>query len=56
MFFKFILLGIALTGVLFFTEVLLPKIKSKYKHYKEQKMRQKRRDAFRKKMNELEIK
>ena len=48
MFLRFVLLGICLTFVIFFMDVLLPKIKLKIKKQKQ--------EAFRKKMKELEIK
>lgn len=59
MFFKCILLGISLVVVLFIFDVLLPKLKLKYrlhKELKERKERKKREKAFSKKMKELEIK
>lgn len=56
MFFKFILLGISLSVVILLFDVLLPKIKLKYRLQKELKVRKKREKAFAKKMKELEIK
>ena len=56
MFFKCILLGISLVVVLFIVDVLLPKLKLKYRLHKELKERKKREQAFAKKMKELEIK
>ncbi len=56
MFFRFILLGISLSLVLIIFDVLLPKIKLKYRLHKELKVRKKREKAFAKKMKELEIK
>lgn len=56
MFFRFILLGICLTFVLFFMDVLLPKLKSKIKIHKENKIKKKKQTAFKNKMKELEIK
>lgn len=56
MFLKFVLLGISLTLIMFFFDVLLPKIKLKIRLYKELKDRKKKREAFKNKMKELEIK
>lgn len=56
MFLRFILLGILFVTLLFFTEIIIPKIKLKYRLYKELKEKKKRHEAFKKKMKELEIK
>ncbi len=56
MFIRFLLLGISLTLVIFFMDVLFPKIKQKYHLHKELRKRKKSQLAFRKKMKELEIK
>lgn len=56
MFLKFVLLGISLTLIMFFFDVLLPKIKFKIRLHKELKDRKKKREAFKNKMKELEIK
>ena len=56
MFLKFVLLGISLTLIIFFFDVLLPKIKLKIRLHKELKDRKKKREAFKNKMKELEIK
>jgi len=56
MFLKFVLLGISLTLIMFFFDVLLPKIKLKIRLHKELKDRKKKREAFKNKMKELEIK
>lgn len=56
MFFKCILLGISLVVVLFIFDVLLPKLKLKYRLHKELKEKKRKQKAFRKKMKELEIK
>ncbi len=56
MFLKFVLLGINLTLIMFFFDVLLPKIKLKIRLHKELKDRKKKREAFKNKMKELEIK
>ena len=56
MFFRFVLLGISLVVILFVFDVLLPKLKLKYRLHKELKERKKRQEAFGKKMKELEIK
>lgn len=54
--FRCLLLGISLVVVLFFFDILLPKLKLKYRLYKELKEKKKREEAFAKKMKELEIK
>ena len=56
MFLRFVLLGIAFVVILFVFEILIPKIKLKYRLHKELKLKKQRREAFRKKMKELEIK
>ena len=56
MFFRFILLGICLTFVVFFMDILLPKLKSQFNLHKEQKNKKQKQEKFRKKMKELEIK
>ena len=56
MFLRFVLLGICLTFVIFFMDVLLPKIKLKIRRHKELKNNKLKQEAFRKKMKELEIK
>lgn len=56
MFFKFVLLGISLTIIIFILDVLLPKIKLKFRLFKEMKKKKQRQKAFKKKMKELEIK
>lgn len=56
MFLKFVLLGISLTLIMFFFDVLLPKIKLKIRLHKELKDRKKKREAFKNKMKKLEIK
>ena len=56
MFLKFVLLGINLTLIMFFFDVLVPKIKLKIRLHKELKDRKKKREAFKNKMKELEIK
>jgi len=53
---KFILLGIGIVAVIFFFDVLLPKLKFKYQLHKEEKNKRKKQEAFRRKMKELEIK
>lgn len=53
---RFILLGISIVALMFFLEILLPKLKIKYLLYKEQKEAKKRKKAFKEKMNTLEIK
>ena len=56
MFLRFVLLGICLTFVIFFMDVLLPKIKLKIRLHKELKNKKQKQEACRKKMKELEIK
>ena len=56
MFVGCLLLGISLVLLLFIFDILLPKLKLKYRLYKELKEKKKRQDAFAKKMKELEIK
>lgn len=56
MFLRFVLLGIAFVVILFVFEILIPKIKLKYRLHKELKLKKQRQEAFRKKMKELEIK
>ena len=56
MFLRFVLLGIAFVVILFVFEILIPKIKLKYRLHKELKLKKQRQKAFRKKMKELEIK
>ena len=53
---QFLLLGIALVLIVFIFNVLLPKVILNYKIYKELKLKKQRQEAFRKKMEELEIK
>lgn len=54
MFFRFVLLGIYFVVVMLLMEVVLPKIKLKHRLHKE--LKEKKQEAFRKKMKELEIK
>lgn len=56
MFFRFVLLGISFVVILFIFDILLPKLRLKYRLRKELKEKKKRQEAFRKKMKELEIK
>lgn len=56
MFFRCMLLGISFVVILFIFEILLPKLKLKYRLHKELKTRKQRQEAFKKKMKELEIK
>lgn len=56
MFFRCILLGISFVVVLFIFDILLPKLKLKYRLHKELKIKKQRQKAFKKKMKELEIK
>ena len=56
MFLRFVLIGLYLTFIIFFMDVLLPKIKLKIRLHKELKNKKQKQEAFRKKMKELEIK
>ena len=56
MFFRFVLLGISFVVILFIFDILVPKIKLKYRLYKELQEKKKRQKAFKNKMKELEIK
>ena len=56
MFFRFVLLIISFSIVLFLFEYLIPKLKSHRKLYKEIRAKRQRQKAFRDKMKELEIK
>ena len=56
MFFRFIMLGMSFVVILFIFDVLLPKLKLKYRLHKELKEKEKRQAMFRNKMKELEIK
>lgn len=53
---RFIMLGISLVLIFSVFEFLIPKIKLKYRLHKELKEKENRRKAFKKKMQELEIK
>lgn len=56
MFIQFLLLGIALVLIVFIFNYLLPKVIQNYRLYRELKLRKQRQEAFKKKMEELEIK
>lgn len=56
MFLRFVLIGLCLTFIIFFIDVLLPKIKLKIRLRKELKSKKQKQEAFGKKMKELEIK
>lgn len=56
MFFRCILLGISFVVILFIFEIILPKLKLKYRLHRELKIKKQRQEAFKKKMKELEIK
>ena len=56
MFFVFILIGMAFVVLLFIFQYLIPTLKRKYKLQKQLKAVEKRRLAFKRKMEELEIK
>lgn len=49
MFFRFVLLGICLTFVLFFIEVIFPKLKSQFNLHKEQKNKKQNKKNLEKK-------
>ena len=54
--FKFILIGISIVGIMFFFDIIFPKLKLKYRLHKELKESHERRKKFGNKMKELEIK
>ena len=56
MFLRFVLLGISFVVILFIFEILIPKIKLKYRLQKELQEKKKKQKAFKNKMKELEIK
>lgn len=56
MFFKSMLVFLALVVVIFCFDVLLPKFIKRYKRYRELEKQKKRRESFKNKMKELEIK
>lgn len=56
MFLRFIILGLAFVVIIIVFDILLPKLKLKYRLHKELKQKKKRQEAFRNKMKELEIK
>ena len=56
MFLRFVLLGISFVVIVFIFDILVPKIKLKYRLHKELQEKKKRQKAFKNKMKELEIK
>ena len=56
MFLRFVLLGISFVVILFIFDILVPKIKLKYRLHKELQEKKKKEKAFKNKMKELEIK
>ena len=56
MFLRFVLLGISFVVILFIFDILVPKIKLKYRLHKELQEKKKKKKAFKNKMKELEIK
>lgn len=56
LFFRLVLLIISLALVLFIFEFLIPKIKLKYRLYKEEKIKKLRQEKYKKMMDKLEIK
>ena len=56
MVFRCVLLGILFVVILFIFDILLPKLKLKYRLHKDLKEKKRKQEAFRKKMEELEIK
>lgn len=56
MFFKSLMLGVTFVVILFILDILLPKIKSRYRLHKILRETRKRQKAFKNKMKELEIK
>ena len=53
---RFALLVVCLVVLIFCFDYVLPKLIDKYRKYRELKNRKKRQEAFKKKMEELEIK
>ena len=53
---RFTLLIVCLVVLIFCLDYVLPKLIDKYRKYRELKNRKKRQEAFKKKMEELEIK
>lgn len=53
---RFALLIVCLVVLIFCLDYVLPKLIDKYRKYRELKNRKKRQEAFKKKMEELEIK
>lgn len=56
MFLRFVLLGLLIVFIIFFINIILPKISFKYKLHKELIKTRKRQEAFKNKMEKLEIK
>ena len=56
MVFRCVLLGILFVVILFIFDILLPKLKLKYRLHKELKEKKTRQAIFKNKMKELEIK
>lgn len=56
LFFRFILLGISLAVIIFIFDFFLPKLKLKFRIYKEKKLQARRKEQFKKMMQKLEIK
>lgn len=56
MFLRFVLLGISFVVIVFIFDILVPKIKLKYRLHKELQEKKKKQKAFKNKMKELEIK
>ncbi len=56
MFLRFVLLGFAFITVIFLFDIIVPKMKIKYRLYKKLKEKKQKQETFRKKMQELEIK
>lgn len=56
MFLRFVLLGLLIVFIIFFIDIILPKINFKYKMHKELIKTRKRQKAFKNKMKQLEIK
>lgn len=56
MFLRFVLLGLLIVFIIFFIDIILPKINFKYKMHRELIKTRKRQKAFKNKMKQLEIK
>jgi len=56
MFFKTVMIGMSVVVIMLLFDVLLPKLKHKYRLHKHTKEKKQKREAFKRKMKRLEIK